>query len=50
MLGVRYGRLALAKLSSRSYEDRALVGKGIGKALQGRFRMRFVQSCADRKS
>jgi len=24
MLGVRYGRLALAKLSSRRYEDRAL--------------------------
>ncbi len=44
MLGVRYGRLALAKLSSRRYEDRALegerwIGKGIGKALQGRFRI-----------
>ncbi len=36
MLGVRYGRLALAKLSSRRYEDRAIEGerciwKGIGK-------------------
>ncbi len=28
MLGVRYGRLALAKLSSRRYEDRALDREG----------------------